>query len=69
MTQPVDYLTTPEAAAFLRLAPRTLLAYRKAGGGPSYVRAGARRVIYARTELDRWLVARSFPHRAAEVTR
>ncbi len=44
------YLTTREAARFLRLRPSTLQHWRCAGGGPSFRKFGAR-VVYQQEEL------------------
>lgn len=50
-------LTTPEAAKYLRLSPKTLETKRSRGGGPPYIKLG-RRVVYRRTDLDKWLESR-----------
>lgn len=55
----VRYLTNDEAAAFLRLSPRTLEKQRVIGGGPRFRKFG-RRVMYAVTDLEAWADARSF---------
>ena len=47
------YLTNAEAAAVLRLSPRTLEKLRVNGGGPRFRKFGSR-VIYAREDLDAW---------------
>jgi len=47
-------LTTPEAAEFLRLSPRTLERYRVVGTGPKFRKAGPglrARVLYAPEDL------------------
>lgn len=54
-----DYLTNDEAAAFLRLSPRTLEKQRVIGGGPRFRKFG-RRVMYALSDLRAWADARSF---------
>ena len=51
------YLTNAEAAAVLRLSPRTLEKLRVNGGGPRFRKFGSR-VIYARGDLDEWANAR-----------
>ncbi len=56
---PPRYLTNDEAAAFLRLSPRTLEKQRVIGGGPRFRKFG-RRVMYAVTDLEAWADARSF---------
>lgn len=48
-----DLLTTPEAAAYLRLSPRTLENWRVRGQGPRFRKLGDR-VLYAQGDLDRW---------------
>ena len=53
------YLTNDEAAAYLRLSPRTLEKQRVIGGGPRFRKFG-RRVMYAVTDLEAWADARSF---------
>ncbi|MHB1094443.1 helix-turn-helix domain-containing protein [Thiobacillus sp.] len=58
-TQPARYLTNDEAAAFLRLSPRTLEKQRVIGGGPRFRKFG-RRVMYAVVDLETWADARSF---------
>ena len=45
-----EFLTNDEAAAFLRLSPRTLEKQRVLGGGPRYRKFGAR-VLYAVGDL------------------
>ena len=56
---PPRYLTNDEAAAHLRLSPRTLEKLRVIGGGPRFHKFG-RRVMYALSDLDAWADARSF---------
>lgn len=56
---PARYLTNVEAAAFLRLSPRTLEKQRVIGGGPRFRKFG-RRVMYALSDLEAWADARSF---------
>ncbi len=53
------YLTNNEAAAFLRLSPRTLEKHRVIGGGPRFHKFG-RRVMYALSDLEAWAGERSF---------
>jgi Helix-turn-helix domain len=53
------YLSNAEAAAFLRLSPRTLEKQRVIGGGPRFRKFG-RRVMYAVVDLEAWADARSF---------
>ncbi|MCG6941516.1 MAG: helix-turn-helix domain-containing protein [Thiohalocapsa sp.] len=47
-----------EAAAYLKLSPRTLQAWRLRGGGPEYVKLG-NAVRYDRAALDRYISERT----------
>ncbi len=53
------YLSNAEAAAFLRLSPRTLEKQRVIGGGPRFRKFG-RRVLYSIDDLEVWANSRSF---------
>ena len=55
----VRYLTNDEAAAYLRLSPRTLEKQRVIGGGPRFRKFG-RRVLYAIEDLEMWANARAY---------
>ena len=48
-------LTTEEAAAILRYAPRTLVVLRSKGGGPPYRKLAGGRVVYMPEDLRAWL--------------
>ena len=50
-------LGTPEAARYLGLAVQTLAKMRVSGESPPFYKLG-RQVLYDRTELDEWVVAR-----------
>ena len=54
-----EFLTTDEAAAFLRLSPRTLEKQRVLGGGPRFRKFGAR-VVYAAVDLRAWADSNTF---------
>jgi len=47
------YMTTPEAAIYLRLAESTLQKLRVTKGGPTFCKLGAR-VVYRKSSLDEW---------------
>ena len=47
-------LTTKEAAAYLRLQPCTLEAWRCHGRGPKFQKIGGRRVIYDEIDLSQF---------------
>jgi predicted DNA-binding transcriptional regulator AlpA len=61
------YLDERAAAQLLKVSPRTMQRWRAGGGGPRFIRAGARRVLYTVAEIERWAAARTFAHRAAEL--
>jgi len=46
---------------------RTSQRWRVTGDGPPYVRLGVRRIAYRREDVEAWIGARTFPHRAAEL--
>ena len=54
-----EFLTNDEAAAFLRLSPRTLEKQRVLGGGPRFRKFGAR-VLYAVGDLRTWADGRAY---------
>jgi predicted DNA-binding transcriptional regulator AlpA len=57
MTDESDTRMRPrEAAEYLRLSESTLAKMRMRGGGPLYVKAGPRLVLYRQSSLDGWLV-------------
>jgi prophage regulatory protein len=62
----VEFLTDAQFAALMHVDDRTTLRWRTVGDGPPFVRVGPRRILYRRTDVDAWLAARTFPHRAAE---
>jgi hypothetical protein len=52
--------TTPEAAKYVALSPKTLEKLRCVGGGPEFVRLGGgtkggRMIRYEREALERWI--------------
>jgi|HubBroStandDraft_5_1064220.scaffolds.fasta_scaffold168873_1 hypothetical protein len=53
-----EYLTTPEAAAYLKLSRQFLegARYRADGSGPAFIKL-ERAVRYRRTTLDAWMSA------------
>ena len=51
------YMTCREAAAFLRLSPRSLDRWRVSGEGPAFRKFGGR-VRYTRADLEAWADAR-----------
>ena len=52
----VDWLDTAQAAAYLHIAPRTLINKRSMSQGPRFHKAGYRgRVLYKRSDLDSYV--------------
>lgn len=50
-------MSTKEAAVFLGVQPGTLSWWRHAGTGPRWGRLGARKVVYKKSELIRFVEA------------
>jgi hypothetical protein len=50
-----DGLPTKAAARFLGVVPATLERWRWLGRGPAYAKPGGKRVVYRRSELERFL--------------
>ena len=59
MLNSTQYLTNDEAAAFLKLSPRTLEKQRVLGTGPRFRKFG-RRVVYDMADLVSWSNERVF---------
>ena len=57
-TQPSEYLSTAEAAEYLRVSRKFLETARCRGDGPRFSKIG-RSVRYARSELDAFMSANS----------
>jgi predicted DNA-binding transcriptional regulator AlpA len=53
----MDTLNVIEAATYTNLSKSSLDKLRVYGGGPLYIKVGAR-VVYDRIELDTWLIAK-----------
>ena len=52
-----EILRTADAAQYVDLAESTLEKLRVYGGGPTFIRLGARAIRYRREDLDAWLAA------------
>jgi hypothetical protein len=63
------FLTDAQLCGLLHVDPRTTLRWRRDGGGPRFIRAGERRILYARRDVDEWVNARSFISLAEEINR
>jgi hypothetical protein len=53
----MDTLNVIEAATYTNLSKSSLDKFRVYGGGPLYIKAGAR-VVYDRIDLDTWLIGK-----------
>lgn len=61
-TDSVELLTTQETAAFLKVAPQTLIAQRVRGGGPPFIKLGngpKSAVRYSLSKVVSWLEEQS----------
>ena len=63
-TTPPPYLTTAEAAAYLKVSVSFLNKKRCTGGGPVFGKFG-HAVRYMLGDLDTWADGRRFPHTSA----
>jgi excisionase family DNA binding protein len=54
------FLTTPEAAAYLRVSKSYFDKLRVYGGGPEFIRLGKRKILYRKSDLDLWADQRRF---------
>ncbi len=61
------FMNEAAVARLLDVSRRTLQRWRREGGGPVFIRAGMRRVLYDAVEIERWAASRTFAHRAAEL--
>jgi predicted DNA-binding transcriptional regulator AlpA len=69
LIQPADYIDENSLAERYHIPPRTAQRWRSAGGGPPFVRLGARRVVYRVADIERWLAEHTFASRAEELSR
>jgi len=53
-----DVLTTEKAAEYLGLKPSTLVGWRTAGKGPTYIKVG-RHCLYRLADIETWLDAQA----------
>jgi excisionase family DNA binding protein len=59
LKQPSEWLTSAEAAAYLRVHPETLVKWRACNKGPPFHRIGPRSIRYRRADLDAYVTANS----------
>ena len=63
------YITEDEFCARYFISPRTAQRWRITGDGPPWVRLGLRKVAYRIADCESWTAARTFRHRAEELSR
>ena len=63
------YLTEPQFCKMYHVAPRTAQRWRVTGDGPPFVRLGPHKIVYRLSDTEKWAAARTFTHRADEVSR
>lgn len=56
-------------ARLLNVSQRTLQRWRVEGGGPQFIRMGAKSVRYSPEAIERWADDNTFSHRAAELAK
>ena len=59
---PDTLLTTDEAAAYLRVSPRTMEDWRRTGSGPLYIPLARNCVRYRFGDLTQWIIRRRVRH-------
>jgi len=69
MAEDAVYLTEEEFAERYHLGRRTLQRWRQTGEGPRWCRLGRRRILYRLHDIEAWAAARTFAHRADELSR
>jgi predicted DNA-binding transcriptional regulator AlpA len=63
------YLTGQQFCQRYRLSRRTAQRWRVTGDGPPFVRLGPHKVVYRLSDVEKWAAARTFAHRADELSR
>jgi predicted DNA-binding transcriptional regulator AlpA len=67
---PTDvYLTERQYCERYHLAPRTAQRWRVTGEGPPWVRLGPHKIVYRLSDVERWVLAHTYAHRADELSR
>ncbi len=64
-----QFFNEDAAAQILGVSPRTMQRMRQEGWGPAYTRVGKRLIGYSYDALKGYAESRTFPHRAAELSR
>jgi hypothetical protein len=64
-----DYITEQGLHERYLLPARTAQRWRQDGTGPKFIRLGRRRIVYRISDVEAWLTAHTFRHRADELAR
>jgi hypothetical protein len=67
--RPSEYVTEQGLHERYLIPPRTAQRWRSTGDGPRWIRLGRRRVLYRISDVEEWLRAHTYRHRADELTR
>jgi hypothetical protein len=62
----METLSVIQAATYTSLSKSSLDKFRVYGGGPLYIKVGAR-VVYDRVDLDTWLVSKKVANTSQQV--
>jgi helix-turn-helix protein len=62
-----EYITEQGLHERYLIPPRTAQRWRQDGTGPKFIRLGRRRILYRVTDVEEWLRARTYRHRADEL--
>ena len=62
-----EYITEQKLHERYLIPPRTAQRWRQDGTGPKFVRLGRRRIVYRTSDVEAWLRARTYRHRADEL--
>jgi hypothetical protein len=63
------YITEAQFCKKYHVAPRTAQRWRVTGDGPPFVRLGPHKIVYRVSDTEAWAAARTFTHRADELSR
>jgi hypothetical protein len=63
------YLTERQYCDRYHVSPRTAQRWRVTGQGPPWVRVGPHKIVYRLSDVERWALARTYSHRADELSR
>jgi len=67
--RPDEYVTEQGLHERYLIPPRTAQRWRSTGDGPRWIRLGRRRVLYRVSDVEEWLSAHTYRHRADELAR